>query len=344
MMTKTIIKSFLVLSCALLFLSACSVTRSSPTNLTTTRANNSGPFSSTFDSSSSYTTSRTVNYTNRFSRGSQRRDGATLHAVIVADTNDDSIGASVGIDLKKLEDFVNEVARHTGLSLSGGSISGNDFSKATILAAINSLSIGPNDVVWFYNSSHGYNPGPTQWPAIYTKDGSLPLTEVADLLKAKRPRFSVVIADVCNGTARSGGFMRARVDGRPDNYKELFLNYAGNILASSSKNGQYSWGNSRTGGLFTTAFLGELENELRVVDQKPNWKTLMERAIRPVQAPEPQHPQAEVNVRQTGSEEGWEPPPDCNRQPGLPECQPVPGCAPGTCPGDKKSSPFSKPF
>jgi hypothetical protein len=341
-MTKKIIRLFLVLSCALL-LSACNVTRPSLTSTTSTRANNGGPFSSSFGSSSSSTTSRTVNYTHRFSRRSQRRDGATLHAIIVADTNDDSIGASVGIDLKKQEDFVNEVARHTGLSLSGGSISGNDFSRNNIIAAINSLSIGQNDVVWFYNSSHGYNPGPTKWPAIYTEDGSLPLTEVAEMFKAKSPRFSVVIADVCNGTSRTGGFMRARVEGRPENYKELFLNYAGNILASSSKKGQYSWGNSRTGGLFSAQFIGELDKELRD-DQKPSWKALMERATRPVQAPQPQHPQAEVNVRHTGNEEGWEPPPDCDRQPGLPECEQTPGCAPGTCPWDKKNSPFTNSF
>lgn len=147
-MIRKIISLFLVFN-FFLVLPACYATRSLSENTLTTRVSDSGPFSHSFDNSSSTTSrevSRAVNYTHIFSRRSQRRDGATLHAIITADTDDSNIGASVKIDLKNLEDFVSEIARQTGLSLTGGSISGSDFRACHQLRVLTKVLIGESSI------------------------------------------------------------------------------------------------------------------------------------------------------------------------------------------------------
>jgi hypothetical protein len=325
-----------ILSCVLL-LSACFSSSTRPNENTTvgglqptSKANNGGMFSGLFGGGTSASEGSGKIFTRRFHLASGRRDGNTLHAILVADTNDDKIGESVKVDLKHMEALVGEIARRTGLSLSGGSIAGNTFTKSNIITAVKNLSVGQNDVVWFYDSSHGLNAGSSKWPDIHTENGSVPLIQIADIVKAKNPRLAVVIADVCNKALNRGGFVRAREGGKEKNYRELFLNSKGTIIASSSIKGQYSWGNEQMGGLFTSAFLGELDQELIVSDRRPNWKALMKRATRPIpNAPQPQHPQADVNINSQGN---WSQT-DCERT-NDPECNIIPACPPSdpNCP------------
>ncbi len=326
-----------ILSCVLL-LSACFSSSSKPTGNNTvgglqptSKAETGGGLFDIFGSGSSAKTEGSSNvFTRRFHIPSGRRDGGTLHALIVADTDDDKIGESVKVDLRHMEALIEDIARRTGLSLSGGSIAGNTFTKSNIITAVNSLSVGQNDVVWFYDSSHGFNAGGSKWPDIHTENGSVSLIKIADLVRTKSPRLAVIIADVCNKSLNRGGFLRAREGGKEKNYRELFLNSKGTIIASSSIKGQYSWGNEQMGGLFTSAFLGELDQELIVSDRRPSWETLMKRATRPIQnAPQPQQPQAEVNVKAIGD---WSQT-DCERTTD-PECNIIPACPPSdpNCP------------
>jgi len=333
-MARKLTNFFVVLSYSLL-LSACFST-------TTIRADNS-PYTTQYGTSKTApgVTARSV-YTKRFGNGYTSRRGNTLHAVIVADTSDGSIGQSVSKDLKHMEDFINSVARHTGLSINGGAISGSSFSKSNILSAVNDLPVTDGDVVWFYNSSHGDNDNSNKWPDIDADDGFLPINKIADIIRGKNPRFAVVIADVCNKYLGRSGRLSARIEGNPQNYKELFLNYQGNILVSSSKQGQFSWGNPQIGGLFTDQLLRELETELTSSD-KPNWNQLMSRATQEItQAREPQNPQAEVNVTLVGAG-NWEASPDCRGQIGSPDCPINPG-ARDYNPSTPPDSPYSKRY
>jgi len=260
---------------------------------------------------------------------------ATLHAIIAIDTNDPSIGASVKIDLRNMQNLVADIAQHTRLATAGEAISGSRLTVGNVNKAVESLSVGTDDVVIFYYSGHGFNPGGTKWPAMNLEDGDLGLKTVREKLRAKNPRLLIVMADTCNGFQNRGGFRFSKDAGKPNNYKVLFLKYRGVITASSSKPGQYSWGNERIGGLYTDAFLKSLNREL-ASKQKPTWKAVMERANAPIQASgslqEPQYKFQELNY----VEGGWTPPPpppptpDCR----TPDCLPAPpSSAMGTCVG-----------
>ncbi|RKZ63221.1 MAG: hypothetical protein DRR08_04055 [Candidatus Parabeggiatoa sp. nov. 2] len=344
---------WVVISCVL-FLSACnllpsskgsssSVTKEPPhpqTPTTTFRTDggvsgDSGPFINIFSTGGKKASGR--NFTRQFSAGSGRRDGGTLHAILVADTNDDSIGKSVKIDLGNMEKLVSEISQHTGILLTGGSISGNDVNKSQILSVVEGLSVGPEDIVIYYYSGHGHNPGGTAWPAMVLEGGSLPLKTVREKLKAKGPRLLIVMADTCNGFSNRRTFNASRAGGKKANYEYLFLKHKGVITASSSEPGEYSWGNEQIGGLFTDALLNSLNQEL--VASNPSWKAIMKGATKPLQggSSKPQHPQVKLDVTPIGAL----PTVDCNRTPTHPDCVPIPGAVrpslSGTCQGPSYS-------
>ncbi len=211
---------------------------------------------------------------------------ATLHAIIVSDTNDESVGASVQIDQRRLQGLVKSISEYTKMALIPHYISGNQLNRANVERAINSVSdVSSDDVVFFFWSGHGFNDekSNSKYPTVYLSDwqNTLGLESVANMLKQKKPRLLIVIGDTCNkpmGGSRGEEITRGEKD---ENYKTLFLSYRGTILASSSIKGQYSYGNNQSGGLYTNAFLSSLSKEL-ASSGTPSWKTLMDRANTPI--------------------------------------------------------------
>lgn len=223
---------------------------------------------------------------------------ATLHAVLVADTNDASIGTSVGIDHKRLQSLVKSISDNTGLSLKVQAITGDQLSLASVNQAINGVSASSEDVVLFYWSGHGYSAGESQFPTMGLKTGTLGLLAVKETLGRKNPRLLIVVGDTCNKPSGSRGEeVPSARDEKPENYRELFLKYRGTIIASGSKRGQYSYGSPQSGGFFTNALLSSLSKEL-ASSSKPSWETLMKRAETPINVGQGiiQEPQSVVNV------------------------------------------------
>ncbi len=248
--------------------------------------------------------------------GSSAR-GGTLHAIVVADTNDPSIGSSTQTDLMNMQALVTKISQHTGLTLTGGAITGNDFTLSHVNAAINGLAVRENDVVFFFYGGHGFNPGDGRWPAMSFRGRHLKMTEVRNLLLQKKPRLLIVMVDACNALSNRDDFIYSRATEKPENYRELFLNYRGTIVASSSKRGQYAWSNEAVGGLYTDAFLRNMNQEL-ASSGRPSWKELMERANTPLMVNEvAQEPQSKVEVSYTGSMSAVV---DCDKSPHLAEC------------------------
>jgi len=210
----------------------------------------------------------------------------TLHAILVSDTNDASIGPSVQVDQRKLQGLMRSISEYTGMTLSSHSVSGNQLNRANVERAISSVSnVGSDDVIFFFWSGHGFNDesSRSKYPTMHLGNwqNTLGLESVANMLKQKKPRLLIVIGDTCNkpmGGSRGEEMTRGEKD---ENYKKLFLKSRGTILASSSIKGQYSYGNNQTGGLYTSAFLSNLSKEL-ASSGTPSWKTLMGRANAPI--------------------------------------------------------------
>ena len=229
---------------------------------------------------------------------------ATLHAIIVADTNDWSIGESVKTDRQKIKRLTKSISRYTRLALKTYDIYGNQVGHHKVKTTLNRLSVGRNDVIFFYYSGHGGNSDVgSGWPFMDLKGGRFELKEVHRTLKFKNPRFFLVIGDTCNNFKGNFSITESRGgqggDGsRAENYRQLFLNYRGYIMASSSEPGESSWGNSQDGGFFTYGFLKSLNQELASYSS-PNWYTIMKRAEAPIELPNNkgvQNPQTVVKI------------------------------------------------
>jgi len=228
---------------------------------------------------------------------------ANFHAIIIADTNDSTIGNSVMIDKRKINSLTKNIARNTGLKLKQYNIYGFNFNFNTIRRSLNNLSVRPDDVVMFYYSGHSSNAG-AKWPALNLKGRSLKLENVISSLKAKKPRLLLIIADSCNNLTSRGSslnnFMSLRgvQTAKKKNYQKLFLKHKGTIVMGAARRGEYAWGNGQHGGFFTYQLLESLNQELALASS-PTWNNLVKRAEVPIRLPYGivQHPQSELNVK-----------------------------------------------
>jgi len=227
---------------------------------------------------------------------------ANFHAIIIADTNDETIGNSVIIDKRKINTLTRSIAQNTGLTLKEQNIYGYNFNYNTVKRSLNNLSVRPDDVVMFYYSGHSNNGG-AKWPALNLKGRSLHLDNVISSLKAKKQRLLIIIADSCNNLTSRGSslnnFMslRGRQAPKRENYQKLFLKYKGSIIMGAAIPGEYAWGNAQHGGFFTYQLLESLNKEL-ASSSSPDWNQLVKRAEVPIRLPYGivQHPQSELNI------------------------------------------------
>lgn len=233
---------------------------------------------------------------------------ATLHAIIVADTNDADIGAQKDEeDIKKL---VENIGQNTCLqpaitTIDGAAVAPGGGGYDKVKSAIENLSVTTNDVVLFYYSGHGANAETgSRWPGLGVEGQTTPrsrwieLAWVRDTLKAKNPRLFIAMADACNVFLSGGGGRGHQRGAQPSAYEQLFLGYSGSIVASGSIPEQYSFGGADTGGLFTQQFLKSLYQGLN--SATPDWNNIMNQAIQaiPVRHPQQsvQQPQKDVQV------------------------------------------------
>ncbi|HDN26575.1 MAG TPA: caspase family protein [Thioploca sp.] len=225
-----------------------------------------------------------------------------LHAVIVADTYDVNIGSSVEIDIGNMDTLLQAIKENTGLKINVQSISGEQFRHDNVNDVLNRLPVETNDIVIFYYSGHGVNfDNGSRWPSMVIGGGFLDLDLVVTKLKEKKPRFFLAMVDACNNfidTVPISKGSEPTVTPKPENYQQLFFNYRGYIVASSSTPGQLSWGDSRNGGYFTQAFLNSLNKNL--ASDEPSWQTLMKQTGLPIYTRDPeqptQTPQYQINV------------------------------------------------
>jgi hypothetical protein len=234
-------------------------------------------------------------------------EAASLHAIIVADTTDESIGDSTAVDLSKVKRQISTIARHTDLQIHEVVLKGFDVKPAALLDALHSLEFEEDDVVVFYYSGHGFRTESKEgnpWPNLYFSlvGEGIDLSYVREVLEEKHPRFLLVMADVCNSFVPDDfapPLIFKILGDLPDqelvkaNYRSLFLETEGTLLISSSTVGEYSWGTLK-GGVFTIAFLQNLQAAVKEADH-PDWEIILQRSHQDVS--EMQHPQWEFTKK-----------------------------------------------
>jgi hypothetical protein len=203
---------------------------------------------------------------------------ANLHVIVVIQ---ESAPGSVQ-DKQKISQELSRIERFTNLRVSPKYYTRNNISPSFM----NSLSIGSDDVVWFYYSGHGRNAG-DGYPAFSNSYGAFSQTAIHNGLKRKGARFCLTIFDCCNvgvTTSSSGYRPGLSLNGNTDNsakaYRLMFQQSHGDLLVCSAKDENYSYGSGEIGGFFTSSFFEAVRmvNIHDTDDQKDVWVNVLKKA------------------------------------------------------------------
>jgi len=210
----------------------------------------------------------------------------TLQAILIADTNDASIGVSVKKDFENLKRVLQAVSTHTGMKLELQALEGNAVTLANMRAAVNAIKPGTNDTVFFYYSGHGFRTeaSKSRYPYLYISQQGQAFEEIIGALRKKTPRLLIAVTDSCNNKADLPVAAAMRSMSAPPDYKKtysrLWLDAAGEIVIASSSEGEYAWGDDDVGGYFTKRFLESHDNQVNIASptQTPGWEPIVNTA------------------------------------------------------------------
>lgn len=215
---------------------------------------------------------------------------ATLHAILVADTNDVSIGKIVEADQDKLIPEIVSIAKQLGMKLDLQILKENRVTRENLIDSINAVSAGKNDVVFFFFNGHGYHEETkdTPWPDLYFSEEGIGISFdlVNEMLLKKKTRLLISFAHSCNNIVpdhiiptmkQEKAFVASPALGK-SSLKKLFLQSKGTIFMCSAVVGQYTWSHKVDGGFFIRAFLDSFHDEIQQ-GANANWHTLMENTL-----------------------------------------------------------------
>ncbi len=218
-----------------------------------------------------------------------------LFLVLVANTEDRTIGKTCVIDKDATYKTFSEVAEYLGIQFKPTVIAGKDFTKANVDNAINTLRPGKKDIVVFYYSGHGFNEpgGRNNYPFLDLRDKTfqafgdpytLNVENIYANIKAKGARLNLVFSDCCNNLPTQttnvnpeGASTRSSSIGwNMDNCRALFMNDAPlSLLMTAAAKGELSAGNSNNGGIFTFNFRETLEKSMGPFSNEVTWNSLL---------------------------------------------------------------------
>ncbi|CRX37613.1 caspase family protein [Estrella lausannensis] len=200
---------------------------------------------------------------------------ATLHTIILGDTQDRSIGRTVNLDVNKMKEHGKTISKYSGLELNEIVITGSNLNSTNIITSLENLQVSDDDAIILYYSGHGYrtdNPQDNIWPNIALPGWKgINLEYMTEILINKNPRFILAIGDICNNvipekyapeTLIKRDFFQDE-ENISANYRKLFAETKAVIIASGSSPKLYSYCDEVRGGHFTyhyLRFLGQAVN------------------------------------------------------------------------------------
>ncbi len=195
-----------------------------------------------------------------------------LHVIVFCDTNDEVIGENKESERKITMNEMQSIAcclEEFGYDSEFTECYGNNCNKLNLMNVINNLSVGPDDVVFFYYGGHGTRASnneidkfPQMCLGEKNQENFVPTTLVKNIIMKKNPRLAVILTACCNKesegitikslVAESESYTK-ETELDKDAFKKLFLESTGVVVMTSSKSGQYSY-SKKEGGIFCLTF------------------------------------------------------------------------------------------
>ena len=222
-----------------------------------------------------------------------------LHFILVAATNDIKIGTSCRNDRFNLVNQFKGIATALGVGYQDYIVEGDQFTKANVLAKLNSVFPGKNDIVVFIYRGHGFrwNTQTEKWPRLALKSSyedlamnnsnSLGLKEINDIISRKGARLNLVLGDCCNNELEQTivtnfNFWQNQVTNKTDisKLRSLFMNSSGNIISAAAKPGEVSYADI-AGGLYSLSFVQALDMETSYFTKNNcKWENILSNTVR----------------------------------------------------------------
>lgn len=215
----------------------------------------------------------------------------TVHLFLVGDTLDAAIGKDVVRDLTTIRYKIEQTLTYSPeVILKTTLIAGKDLTGVKVSNSLKSLNISPNDAIIFYYGGHGYNYEKqykkSEFPTMAMVSNDLALEDVHNyIVNTKKPRFSLVMGDLCNTTTRRRPKhepeLLLRSGKRPTIDKEdvdrLFKYAKGHILSTSSTYDQFSFSINNSGA-FSQSFFDVFDNAIYGMYGPSDWKVILEKS------------------------------------------------------------------
>ena len=212
-----------------------------------------------------------------------------MFLIVVANTQDATVGKSAKTDLKNVSGLFTSLAANLGITkVVPLYISGDGYSKTAVEAALLALEAqkpSPIDIVVFYFSGHGFRLAGDQskYPRMSFRTAqnkarkevgdNIPLEDVYKRINALKPRVCLVLGDCCNADIyenpvlgndmikpKGGGTLGTF---NVESAKKLFLPAMPlSIIVGSVQKDHLSIGHPDIGGYYTHFFTAELEKNI----------------------------------------------------------------------------------
>lgn len=225
-----------------------------------------------------------------------------LFLLFVANVTDAKIGTADRKNMNDVIAFFGKVKQFLGISeFVYDTIAGADnYSRKNVEYKVKTfLTPGPNDIVVFYYSGHGFRkerdgrPGPYLDMVVDYKrqkylDEAISLEDILVTIRNKGARLNLILSDCCNAkvtdsnpmvdavalAGKKGGF---GINWSTQNCRDLFLNATPTtIMATAASPNQLAISNPVFGSYFTAFFINAMETHLGFYKTKVTWENVFD--------------------------------------------------------------------